>query len=158
MGPVRQLFNIIGGILTLTSTVLPWRMLNEIPHSVFEVWSLGIGLALIVPFLVLFGGGFSVFSRYGGAITVAGAIAYVAALPAEFGLGYNSTPPTSSSGAGFWIVWAGAIISLMGKSWNLPFLQRLSSSLWSHKARGPTKAESPDSAKLSNQFDFVKST
>jgi hypothetical protein len=124
------MFSVIGGTVTLTSMVLPWRIVSEISRSVFEVWSFGFGLALIIPFLILFGACSSILSRYGGAVTLAGAIAYVASLPAEFGLGSNGTLSPSSFGVGFWIVWVGAIVSLMGKSWNLPFLQKLVAGVW----------------------------
>ena len=129
MAAVRQLFNIIGGILTLTSTVLPWRILDGIPRSIFEVWNFGFGLALIIPFLILSGACLSVLSRYSGAVTIMGTIVYVASLPGEIGLGSNATPPASSFGVGYWTVWAGAIISLMGRSWSLPFFQKLLSDL-----------------------------
>jgi len=144
----------IGGILTLTSMALPWRTLNGIPRSVFEVWSFGFGLALIIPFLILFGACFSVVSRYGGAVTVAGFITYIAYLPAEFGLGSNATPPPSSFGVGFWIVWVGAMLSAMGKSWNLPFLQKLLPGLLKpHRSGEPTETEAPDSTNYRNNSD-----
>lgn len=134
LATIRQLFNIIGGIVTITSTALPWRILDGISRSVFEVWNFGFGLVLIIPFLILFGACFSVLSRYGGAVTIVGTIAYVASLPGEFGLGSNATPSISSFGVGYWTVWAGAIISLVGRSWNTRFLGKLFSGLM--KSRG----------------------
>jgi len=138
---IRRLFNIIGGILTLASTVLPWRILNGAFYSVFEVWSFGFGLALIIPFLIMFGACFSVLSRYGGALTLVGTVSYVASLPEEIGLGSNATPPDSSFGVGYWTVWAGAIISLMGRSWNLPLFEKLFSGLM--KSRGGNRSSPP---------------
>jgi hypothetical protein len=109
--------------LTLTSTVLMWRVLNGAFYSVFEVWSFGFGLALIIPFLIISGACFSVLSRYGGALTFVGTVSYVASLPGEIGLGSNAMLPDSSFAMGFWTVCAGAMISLMGRSWNFPFLK-----------------------------------
>ena len=115
--------------MTLASLALSWRVLNGIPVTVFEVWGFGPGLASIIPFVVLFGALLSILSRFGGVASIVGALAYAVDLPAEFGLGSNTAPVYSSFGVGYWIVWIGAIISLTGRSWNLPFLQKLYSGL-----------------------------
>src|SRR5438105_1131022 len=70
------------------------------------------------------------------------ALAYAVDLPAEFGLGSNTAPVYSSFGVGYWIVWIGAIVSLTGRSWNLPFLQKLYSGL-RHQGARESKSDSP---------------
>jgi len=128
--------------LTLASLALSWRVLNGIPVTVFEVWGFGPGLASIIPFVVLFGALLSILSRFGGVASIVGALAYAVDLPAEFGLGSNTAPVYSSFGVGYWIVWIGAIISLTGRSWNLPFLQKLYSGL-RHQGDRESKSDSP---------------
>jgi hypothetical protein len=106
----RPLLNLIGGILTLGSLLLPWTIIRgSYPVSVFQpnefVW--------FVPWMILAGGLASIFSRYGGLVTVTGLILYFVSPPLYF-LSTIGSPAPNSLGIGFWLAVIGAGSSIVG--------------------------------------------
>jgi hypothetical protein len=105
----RSLANLLGGSLPLASLFLPYSFLGGDPW-----YPLGPGpISWGVPQLILLGCLLTFFSRFGGIVIVAGLSAW------------SSTPifcqangcPPYVLGPGYWLAWAGAIISLLGRSW-----------------------------------------
>ena len=107
---VRSLLNVVGGILTFSSIALPWLLVNGNP-----LYAVQLGM---FPFLLI-GGTISLFSRYGGLLTLAGNLVFSIG-----GVTFNC--PAGGcyivSGPGGWLAWAGAAVSLAGRSRNSPSL------------------------------------
>ena len=105
----QGLANLLGGSLPLASLFLPYSFLGGYPW-----YPLGSGpVSWGVPQLILVGCILTLFSRFGSIVTVAGLSAW------------SSTPlfctangcPPYVFGPGYWLAWAGAIVSLLGRSW-----------------------------------------
>jgi hypothetical protein len=117
---VRSIGNVVGGSLSLSSTLIPWFVIGgTYGISVFNPSP----FAWFVPWLVLLGGGLSLLSRYGAMLTSLGLVAYEASPPTLF---LQTIGPYGAGvvGPGFWIAWVGIIVSLLGESLN-PSVARL---------------------------------
>jgi len=105
----RGLANLSGGSLPLGSLFLPYSFLGGYPW-----FPLGPGpVSWGVPQLILLGCVLTFFSRFGAIVTVAG-LADWSSTPIFCGA--NGCPPYVF-GPGYWLAWAGAIVSLLGRSW-----------------------------------------
>lgn len=122
----RFLVNLASSALTMASIFLPWIRFNT-----GETWSavraadpsLAFNASLAVS-LVVAGGIFSLMSRYGGLLTMAGVWLFVANPPSPFLFVAEGVVITFSFETGVWLAWAGATVSLLGGSWTLPFTFR----------------------------------
>ena len=105
----RGVANLLGGSLPLASLFLPYSFLGGYPW-----YPLGLGpVSWGVPQLILLGCLLTFFSKFGSIVTVAGLAAWSSTpifCPA------NGCPPYVF-GPGYWLAWAGAIVSLPGRSW-----------------------------------------
>lgn len=104
----RGLANLLGGVLPLASLLLPYSYLGGYPWYPFGAGPISWG----VPQLILLGCLLTFFSRFGAIVTVAGISAWSStpfSCPA-FGCPYVFGP-------GYWLAWAGAFVSLLGRSW-----------------------------------------
>jgi len=126
----RRISNLIGGLLTLISLVLPWYFIDNFgpypshTYSAFEVASSN-PRAEIVPWLLLFGGTVSILSSVGAVLSI-----FALLLSTGSGIFLNNVPPTCPSTGcilptghaeiGYWLAWVGAVISLIGRLWNPP--------------------------------------
>ncbi len=120
LGPMRILdvglfISVLGGGLSLASTLFPWYGVGGQGISLFEPAT----NSWFVPWLILIGGVLSILSRYGALVTSFGFWAYQSGPPLfmYFGL-IPISVPEYSFGLGFWIAWIGILISLQGGSWN----------------------------------------
>ena len=106
---LRSIANVLGGSLPLASLFLPYSFLGGYPW-----YPLGPGpISWGVPQLILFGCLLTFFSRFGAVVTVGGLSAW-SSTPIFCGLG--GCPPYIL-GPGYWLAWAGVIVSLLGRSW-----------------------------------------
>jgi hypothetical protein len=125
----RRISNFIGSFLTLVSLALPWSFIGNYgpypPHtySAFEVGSSN-PQAEIAPWLIVFGGTVSLFSNLGALFTIVGLLLFTGSGPV-----LNNVPacpstgcilPTAQAEMGYWLAWAGATISLIGRLWTPP--------------------------------------
>jgi hypothetical protein len=110
----RTFFNILGGSLTLLSVQLPWMTI----YGTYPVSVQSDGVYPVVLFWVLAGAILSFLSRYGGAMTLVGVIAFVGEPYASFG---SATP-----GFGILLALFGAVFTLAGVRWSIPrfFMKR----------------------------------
>lgn len=105
----RGIANLLGGSLPLGSLFLPYSFLGGYPW-----FPLGPGpVSWGVPQLILLGCVLTFFSRFGAIATVAG-LADWSSTPIFCGA--NGCPPYVF-GSGYWLAWAGVIVSLLGRSW-----------------------------------------
>ena len=111
---IGPFLNIAGFMATIGSLAFPWYYII-VGNTFFSLFLFGAGLdSWVIGGLVVLGGAVSIISRYGGVLTVAGCLAY-----AETG-GPFSLPLGASTmfAFGYWLAWEGALISLVGRSWN----------------------------------------
>jgi hypothetical protein len=110
----RIFFNILGGSLTLLSVQLPWMTV----YGVYPVSVQSDGVYPVVLFWALAGAILSFLSRYGGAMTLVGIIAFVGEPYASFG---SATP-----GFGILLALFGAVFTFAGVKWSIPrfFMKR----------------------------------
>lgn len=156
-------FNLIGGGIALSSIVLPWYVAEFCGPVVYWIYGLPQITWLVLP-VVAIGAVFSLFSRYGGIITIAGSLLFIqifqlpfyittvpslyVAQPCPGGI-HGLSQPTYFDSFGFWFALAGGALSLLGISWNLPWnLRRSTESDGRQKPEGwPTKS-SPHTAPI----------
>ncbi len=135
-------YNVIGSGLTLASLAVPWYMtffcqlflafwLFDLPWPTWLV---------LIP--VAAGGILSLFSRYGGVVTIASSLVFAATFTTGQPSGYFVVPPSAANNfvcqpgssfyqvgeplwphvIGFWVALAGGILTLaLGTSWTMPF-------------------------------------
>jgi hypothetical protein len=109
----RIFFNILGGSLTLLSVQLPWMTI----YGTYPIMVQSDGVYAVVLYWALAGAILSFLSRYGGAMTLVGIIAFVGEPYASLG----------STGPGFGVLLAlfGAFFTFAGVRWSIPrFLMR----------------------------------
>ena len=138
--PDRRIFNLLGGGLALTSVAMPWYM----------VWFCGVlasswlfqlhdnAYSWLILSLVVGGGILSLFSRYGGPVTLLGSLAFALTFSTDqvfytitgvspagpLGkecLGSSFYGPSQLPAlhlVGLWFAISGGVVSLMGKTWN----------------------------------------
>jgi len=112
---VGLFISVLGGGLSLASTLFPWYVQGGQGIYVFEPAT----SPWFVPWLMLIGGVLSILSRYGALVTSFGFWAYQLGPPPLFPyLGRIPVSTEFSFGPGFWIAWIGILISLQGGSWN----------------------------------------
>jgi len=105
----RGLANLLGGSLPLGSLFLPYSFLGGYPW-----YPLGPGpVSWGVPQLILLGCLLTFFSRFGVIVTIAGLAAWSST---PIFCGANGCPPYVF-GPGYWLALAGAVVSLLGRSW-----------------------------------------
>ena len=127
---VALLSNKVGGALTLASVLFSWLIVGQDQGD--SVFGHPYDMLTVVPWFVIAGGIFSFISRYGGLVTTVGVATYGAFPPAPRFL-HNFIP--YSFGPGFWLAWAGTVISLLGVSSN--------SKVWTARLPRPVKLSIP---------------
>jgi len=105
----RSLANLLGGILPLASLFLPYA------YSGSEPWYL-LGPSAVsqgAPQVIIVGSILTLFSSFGMLVTIAGVWngTYIPTFCPAFGC------PPLTLGPGYWLGWAGATLSLLGRSW-----------------------------------------
>lgn len=112
--PSRIFFNILGGSLTLLSVQIPWMTI----YGTYSISFQSYGFYSGVLFWSLAGAILSFLSRYGGAMTLVGIVAFLGEPYATF----NSATP------GFRVLLAffGAVFTFAGVRWAIPrsFMKR----------------------------------
>jgi hypothetical protein len=106
----RVLANLLGAILPLASLFLPYSFLGGDPWYPLGPGAISSG----VPQLIMLGCLLTFFSRFGGIVTVAGLLDWSSTRPIFF-CSANGCPPYIL-GPGYWLAWAGALVSLLGRS------------------------------------------
>jgi hypothetical protein len=104
----RIFFNILGGSLTLLSVQLPWATI----YGTYPIMVQPNGAYALVLYWALAGAISSFLSRYGGAMTFIGIIAFVGEPYASFG--------SPSPGLGILLALFGALITFAGLRWSIP--------------------------------------
>lgn len=105
--PSRMFFNILGGSLSLLSVQLPWIVYGTVPLNVAST-----GFYALVFYWLLAGAIVSYLSRFGGAMTLVGIIAF-------FGQPYDAYAATRP-GLGVLLALGGALFTFMGVRWAVP--------------------------------------
>src|SRR5712664_623415 len=110
----RIFFNILGGSLTLLSVQLPWMTI----YGMYPVSVQSNGVYSAIFFWALAGAILSFLSRYGGAMTLVGIIAFVGEPYASFG--------SARPGLGVLLAFFGAVFTFAGVRWAIPrfFMRR----------------------------------
>jgi hypothetical protein len=110
----RIFFNILGGSLTLLSIQLPWMTI----YGIYPVSVQSYGVYSVALFWALAGAILSFLSRYGGAMTLVGIIAFVGEPYASLG--------SARPGLGILIALFGAVFTFAGVRWAIPrsFMRR----------------------------------
>ena len=105
----RNLANLLGGILPLASLFLPYAYLGGDPWYLLGPSAVSHG----EPQVIIVGSILTFFSSFGMLVTIAGVWngTYVPILCSAFGC------PPLTLGPGYWLGWAGATLSLLGRSW-----------------------------------------
>jgi hypothetical protein len=103
----RLFFNVLGGSLTLLSVQLPWMTI----YGMYPISVQPNGLYDVAFYWALAGAGLSFLSRYGGAMTFVGIIAFVGEPYMSFG--------SAAPGFGVLLAFAGAIITFAGVRWSI---------------------------------------
>src|SRR5207245_10950226 len=113
----RCLANLFGGTLPLASLFLPYLFLGDYPWYPLDSYSVSQG----VPQLIVVGSILTFFSRFGVLVTVAGLWdgSSIPIFCSAFGC------PPITTGSGFWLAWAGAVVSLLGRSWVIALRRRV---------------------------------
>ena len=106
--PSRVFFNILGGSLTLLSVQLPWMTI----YGTYPISVQSYGVYSGALFWALAGAILSFRSRYGGAMTLVGMIAFVAEPYATFGF--------ARPGFGIFLAFLGAVFTFAGVRWAIP--------------------------------------
>jgi hypothetical protein len=104
----RIFFNILGGSLTLLSVQLPWMTV----YGTYPIMVQSDGVYAAVLFWALAGAILSFLSRYGGAMTLVGIIAFVGEPYASFG--------SAGPGLGILLALFGAVFTFAGVRWSIP--------------------------------------
>ena len=107
----RGVANLLGGALPLASLFLPYLFVGSSPWFPLESSEVSFG----VPQLIVVGSILTFFSRFGVLVTVAGLWdgSSIPIFCPAFGC------PPLTFGPGYWLGWAGASVSLLGRSWML---------------------------------------
>ena len=108
----RGLANLLGAGLPIASLFLPYSFRGSYPQYPLGPWAVSQG----VPHLILVGSLLTLFFRFGSTVTFAGLLD-ASSTPTYF-CAANGCPPFAF-GPGYWVAWAGAIVSLLGRSWIL---------------------------------------
>jgi len=110
----RIFFNILGGSLTLLSVQLPWMTI----YGTYPVSVQSYGVYSAVLFWALAGAILSFLSRYGGAMTLVGILAFVGEPYASLGF--------ARPGLGILLAFFGAVFTFAGVRWAIPrsFMRR----------------------------------
>ena len=105
----RGVANLLGGALPLASLFLPYLFVGSSPWFPLESGAVSFG----VPQLIVVGSILTFFSRFGVLVTVAGLWdgSSIPIFCPAFGC------PPLTFGPGYWLGWAGATVSLLGRSW-----------------------------------------
>ena len=105
----RGVANLLGGALPLASLFLPYLFVGSSPWFPLESGAVSFG----VPQLIVVGSILTFFSRFGVLVTVAGLWdgSSIPIFCSAFGC------PPITTGSGYWLAWAGAVVSLLGRSW-----------------------------------------
>jgi hypothetical protein len=105
----RSLANLLGGILPLASLFLPYAYLGSEPWYLLGPSAVSHG----EPHVIIVGSILTFFSSFGMLVTIAGVWngTYVPTFCPAF-----ACPPLTL-GPGYWLGWAGATVSLLGRSW-----------------------------------------
>ena len=106
--PPRIFFNILGGSLTLLSVQLPWMTI----YGTYPISVQSYGVYSVALFWALAGAILSFLSRYGGAMTLVGIIAFVGEPYASFG--------SARPGLGVLLAFFGAVFTFAGVRWSIP--------------------------------------
>jgi len=106
---VRSLANVLGSCLPIASLFLPYSFLGSVPWYALGPWA----SSLWVPQLIVLGCLLTLFSRFGAVVTIAGLSVWHTPM---FFCPASGCPPYAV-GPGYWLAWAGAIVSLFGRSW-----------------------------------------
>ena len=105
----RGLANLLGSSLPIASLFLPYSFLGSYPWYPLDPGSISRG----VPQLIVVGCILTLFSRFGALVIVAGLSSWSST---PFSCPAFGCPPITW-GPGYWLGWAGAIVSLLGRSW-----------------------------------------
>jgi hypothetical protein len=110
----RIFFNILGGSLTLLSVQLPWTTI----YGIYPVSVQPYGVYSVALFWALAGAILSFLSRYGGAMTMVGILAFVGEPYVSFG--------SARPGLGILLAFLGAVFTFAGVRWAIPssFMKR----------------------------------
>jgi len=105
----RGVANLLGGALPLASLYLPYLFVGSSPWFPLESGAVSFG----VPQLIVVGSILTFFSRFGVLVTIAGLWdgSSIPIFCPAFGC------PPLTFGPGYWLGWAGATVSLLGRSW-----------------------------------------
>jgi len=106
----RSLANLLGASLPAVSLFLPYSFVGGYPQYSFGPWAVSQG----VPHLILVGSVLTFFSRFGSIVTFAGLLDSSSG-PMYFCSAFGC--PSFTLGPGYWLAWAGAIVSPLGRSW-----------------------------------------
>lgn len=116
---VSNMSNLMGGGFTLVSLALPYSIIyGAFPQLI--AWQLANAEIGVTVQLIIAGGVITLFSRYGTILTVAGLFRFTFT-PFLYDRTLILGSPYFALGGGFWLAWAGTVISLAGRSWTLPF-------------------------------------
>ena len=114
---VRTGLGWLSGSMMILSVFLPWRSIggaySSLINGIYESW--------FVPQTIVIGGAASIFSRYGGFITIAGLWSFLS-IPRSCPAG--GCPPLTLE-LGFWLALIGVGLSLLGRALNFPVGPRL---------------------------------
>jgi len=105
----RSIANLLGGVLPLASLFLPYAYLGNTPVYLLGSSAISQG----TPQVITIGSLLTFFSGFGMLVTVPGVWngTYIQIFCPAFGC------PPLTFGPGYWLGWAGATVSLLGRSW-----------------------------------------
>lgn len=108
----RSIANLLGGIVPLASLFLPYAYLGSEPWYLLGSSAVSQG----EPQVIVVGSILTFFSSFGMLVTIAGVWngSYILIFCSAFGC------PPLTLGPGYWLGWAGATVSLIGRSWMAP--------------------------------------
>ena len=104
----RSIANLLGGVLPLASLFLPYAYFGNDPWYLLGSGAISPGTQAIIIGSIL-----TLFSGFGMLVTIPGV--WTAAF-IQFFCTFSGCPPISF-GPGYWLGWAGATVSLVGRSW-----------------------------------------
>ena len=104
----RSIANLLGGVLPLASLFLPYAYFGSDPW-----YLLGSGTIFSGTQAIIIGSILTLFSGFGTLVTIPGV--WTAAF-IQFFCTASGCPPLTF-GPGYWLGWAGATVSLLGRSW-----------------------------------------
>lgn len=103
----RTFFNILGGSLTLLSVQLPWMTVYRTSITIEAG-----GIYAVMFYWALAGAVLSFLSRYGGALTFVGLLAFFGEPYVSYGVAFP--------GFGVLVAFLGAILTFAGVRWSIP--------------------------------------